>query len=244
MEVGIVLFLCLVFYCKSFLRIDVDEPSSSPQDLENLPAPSDKSCNVLPESVCDYILRDTFTVVLAFWSALQLAWVTMLLFTQMFLISRAQTTWESMRRNIHHPTPTVEMMTSAVTAGSTSLEGAQIAGPGSTTNRDSHHPRHRHEGCFAQWKKLLGLDTFVATASGHATRKRNPFSRGIIRNCKDFWCDPAPYLRRRENGSGMLDGNVVNYTMMYEPPLRTRRRGSGAEEHAGLYHSVNSDDTV
>lgn len=168
----------------------------------------------------------------------------MLLFTQMFLIARAQTTWESMRRSVHHPTPAVDMITSAVTAGSTSLEGAQIAGPGLSSNRENAQLRHKHEGCFARWKKLLGLDTFVATASGKATKKRNPFSRGLITNCKDFWCDPAPYLRRRENGVAMLDGDVVNYTMMYEPPLRMKARKSGGDERAGVYHSLNSDDTV
>lgn len=135
-------------------------------------------------------------------------------------------------------------MTSAVTAGSSSLEGAQIAGPGLSSNRESHQTRHKHEGCISQWKKLLGLDSFVATASGKATKKRNPFSRGIITNCKDFWCDPAPYLGRRENGVAMLDGDVVNYTMMYEPPLRTKARRSGGGEGVGFYHSVNSDDTV
>ena len=104
--------------------------------------------------------------------------------------------------------------------------------------------RHRHEGCFAQWKKILGLDSFIATASGKAAKKSNPFSRGVIRNCQDFWCDPAPYLRVRENGAAMLDGEVVNYTMLYEPPSRARTRNAGYGDAGGMYHSVGDDENV
>ena len=192
------------------------------------------------------MLRDTFTIVLAIWSALQLVWVTMLLITQLFLISRAQTTWERMRGNTHHASRTSELVTSALTAGSTSMEGAQVAGPSMAPNlaTGSHQPRHHREGCFAQWKKLLGIDSFVATASGKAPRRSNPFSRGVILNCKDFWCDPAPYLRTRANGTAMLDGDVVNYTMMYEIPPRTKLRRARDDEDGAMYHNVDSEDAV
>ena len=53
----------------------------------------------------------------------------------------------------------------------------------------------------------------------------NPFSRGIIGNCKDFWCDPAPMFGKRHNGDGYLGGEVVDYTRLYETPLRMRRAG-------------------
>ena len=171
----------------------------------------------------------------------------MLLITQLFLISRAQTTWESMRGDIHHVSRSSEFIASALTAGSTSMEGAQITGPGMAPNpaaRGSHQQSHHRDGCFAQWKKLLGLDTFVATASGKATRRRNPFSRGVIMNCKDFWCDPAPYLKARANGAAMLDGDIVNYTMMYEIPPRIKLRRARDDEGDGRYHNVGSEDAV
>ena len=215
-------------------------------DLEKLPPPAEPECNILPNSACGYVLRDTFTVVLAVWSALQLIWVTMLSITQLFLIARAQTTWESMRGNIHNNSRTSELVTSAFTAGSTSIEGAQIAepsmAPGQTATK-SHHQRRKREGCLAQWKKLLGLDSFVATASGKATRRRNPFSRGVITNCKDFWCDPAPYFRTRANGAAMLDGDIVDYTTMYEVPPRIKMKRS-RDEDGGVYHSVGSEEVV
>ena len=175
----------------------------------------------------------------------------MLLLVQSLQIARAQTTYESMRGNVHHGSQASEAITSALTAGTTSMEGAQLAGPGMGPNpaAPAGQRQHNHkEGFFATWKKLLGLDTFVATATGglegsdRSRRRRNPFSRGIVMNCKDFWCDPAPIFGKRENGAGMLGGDVVDYTRMYETPRRMRnpqRDGDG-----GMYHSVGSDDVV
>ncbi|KAL9101043.1 MAG: hypothetical protein Q9163_003658 [Psora crenata] len=216
----------------------------APPDMKHLHRT--RTCNILPENVCGYMLRDTLTVVLAIWSALQLMWVTMLLFTQLVLVSRAQTTWESMRGNKIHASRASEAITSALTAGSTSMEGAQISGAGLGPNpvaTESHRPLGRGEGCLSRWKKLLGLDTFVATASGKAKRQRNPFSRGLVKNCKDFWCDPAPYFRRRANGAAMLDGEVINYTSLYEIPPRMMLRSRDGEA-GGQYHSVASEDAV
>lgn len=172
-------------------------------------------------------------------------WVTMLMSTQMFLIARGQTTWESMRGHPPHASKTSEVVTSALTAGSTSLEGAGLTEERQQMQAPSHprpRPRRRREGCFAQWKSLLGLDSFVETASGRAAKRKNPYSRGIIRNCQDFWCDPSPYFKVRENGRAMLDGEAVNYTMMYEPPPRVKMRRGGDGEAGGIYHSVGGDD--
>ena len=212
-------------------------------DIKGLPPPEQKSCNVLPDNVCEYVLRDTFTVVLAFWLILQLVWVTMLLVTQLVLIARGQTTWESMRGNAPHASRASEATTSALTAGSTSLEGAELSGAGISPSPAAPADRRVREGCFVQWKKLLGLDSFVATASGQTSKRRNPFSRGVITNCADFWCDPAPYFRRRANGAAMLDGEVVTYTNMYETPSRMKIRRP-SERGGGLYHRVGSEDAV
>lgn len=78
--------------------------------------------------------------------------------------------------------------------------------------------------------KLLGVDAFVHTAqdgidAGAAVRgvntrrarreRKNPWSRGIIVNCTDFWS--------RRNGGGpkgraVLGGQEVDYFTMYEVP--------------------------
>lgn len=218
--------------------------------IEALPSPGDVSCNVIPDQVCQYILRDPYTVVISIWTALQLIWVSMLLVVQCVQIIRGQTTYESMRGNVHSSSQAAEAITSALTAGTTSMEGAQISdagmGPNPAVSGD-HSRKHPHkEGYFAQWKKLFGLDTFLSTAFGGTKPKRrgNPFSKGMVRNCKDFWCDPAPIFGTRENGAAMLDGAVINYTRMYEtPPRMTFRRPRDAGD-GGVYHNINSDDAV
>ena len=173
----------------------------------------------------------------------------------MVQVARAQTTYESMRGHMHHGTQASQAITSALTTGSTSMEGAQLSNAGMGPN-PAVPPSGRHhqpkEGCFSQWKRLLGLDTFIATAIGgsagldHGSRRRrgNPYSRGILTNCRDFWCDPAPYFGKRESGSAMLDGEVVNYTRMYEMPMRRKVRGPRRDGDGGAYHSVGSEEAV
>jgi len=176
----------------------------------------------------------------------------MLMVVQLIQVARAVTTYESMRGQMHGSSQATEAITSALTAGSTSMEGAQLTGPGMGPNpagAGGHRPHHPKEGCFATWKKLLGLDTFVATAAGglegtNRRRRGNPYSRGIITNCKDFWCDPAPYFGKRENGMAMLDGDVVNYTRMYETPPRMKLRRPQQDADGGMYTSVGNEDSV
>lgn len=121
------------------------------------------------------------------------------------------------------------------------MDGAQISDPmqGPTPSGDAP-PRRPRDGWFGHWKKLLGLDSFVATASGKATKRRNPYSRGLFTNCKDFWCDPAPYFTMRENGTATLDGDPINYSMLYEPPFRKRIRNDASGE--SVYHNVGSEE--
>ncbi|MCJ1286980.1 palmitoyltransferase akr1 [Xylographa opegraphella] len=145
-----------------------------------------------------------------------------------------------------------EAITAALTSGSTGMGGAQLDPPISGSHGHGHGYDHHHkEGYFAQWKKLLGLDTFLATAqdglegSRRSRRRHNPYSRGVVINCKDFWCDPAPVFGKRNSGAAMLDGQVVNYARLYETPLRMkahRLRDDGGG--GGQYHSVDDDNVV
>ena len=172
----------------------------------------------------------------------------MLLFVQSVQIARAKTTYESMRGYIDNGSRASEAITAAMTAGSTTLSGAQLS-PSQDT--DTHHEhKHGHKaGFFGQWKKLLGLDTFMATAQGGLSEGvsnwgQNPFSRGVYTNCKDFWCDPAPIFGQRDIGVAMLDGEVINYAQMYQTPprMKMRRQRHGTE---GLdYQSVDTADIV
>lgn len=176
----------------------------------------------------------------------------MLLFVQLVQISRAKTTYESMRGHASHDSPAAEAVTAALIAGTTSMGGAQLTnnGRGPDTHGAHEHAHPRREGFLSQWKKLLGLDTFVATAQGgleggrRSQRQINPFSRGLVTNCKDFWCDPAPYFGQRKVGAAMLDGNTVNYARMYETPPRLKIHGPQRTGNEGMYHSLENDDIV
>lgn len=206
-----------------------------------------KVCNILAPELCQFVNADPYTLVLCIWAALQLTWVTMLMFVQLVQISRAMTTWENMSGTGHsHGSKASVAITSALTTGTTTRAGAQIGDSGMGPDPalpPTHAPGHHHhkEGCFKQWKKILGVDTFVETATGKTNNShRNPFSTGCIGNCKDFWCDPAPVFGKRENGSAMLGGRVVDYTAMYETPrpMTMRSRGGAA------YESLGTDDSV
>ena len=180
-------------------------------------------------------------MVLTLWATLQLTWVTMLIIVQSLQIARAVTTWESMRGHDDHHGPIANTFTAAVTAGAPSLDAAQLP------NGHEHGHSHKHkQGCFDSWKKLLGVDTFLATAQSAtdgSRRPSNPYTRGVLINCKDFWCDPQPIFKQRENGSAMLDGEVVNYARMYETPPRMRgRRIADEETGLGVYRSVESEE--
>jgi hypothetical protein len=165
------------------------------------------------------------------------------------------TTYENMRGTDHsHGSKASEAITSALAAGTLSMNGAELGSGGRgpdpalppTHAPEGHHHHHPKQGCFDQWKKILGVDTFVETArdtyeGAPRSRNRNPFSRGCLGNCKDFWCDPAPIFGDRENGAAMLGGEAINYTRIYEIPrmgIRTRQVGGSA------YESLAADDTV
>lgn len=175
----------------------------------------------------------------------------MLFIVQSVQIARGLTTYESMGKHIRSSTPATQAVTSAITAGTTSLSGASLTDVGMGPNPaigpgPPDHTHARKKGFFAQWKKLLGLDMFIATATGKSGRQKrvNPFSRGVVTNCRDFWFDPAPYLGRRENGAAMLNGEVINYARMYETPSKVRMPRGRQEQDSRRYHSVDTDDAV
>lgn len=167
------------------------------------------------------------------------------------------TTYENMSGTHHaHGNRASEAITSALAAGTITMGGAQLGSEGRgpdpavvTESGGHNHRRHHNAGCFDQWKKILGVDTFVETAlhrdKDKSKRNRNPFSRGCLRNCKDFWGDPAPIFGGRENGIAMLDGEAINYTTMYETPRRMTMTANARVRNgdtAGSYGRLPADD--
>lgn len=163
------------------------------------------------------------------WGALQLLWTVLLLFAHFSQIARAVTTYEAIRSN----TQAGPVLT-AVATGTVSMEDANVAPPDSglgAPGAPGHGHSHKKKGgCLSSWSKLFGLDTFVTIAfngyqgskngDGSARRGRrrpNPFYRGILRNCEDFWLD-GPIFARKESGSALVGGEKVDYTNLYDVP--------------------------
>lgn len=228
MELGVVAFLWLVR-----------------RYLESLPAPTLTTCNILNDTLCTEYNKDPFTIVLSIWTALQLTWVTMLVIVQLLQVSRAQTTFENMKGHQHMSKPTAAV-TSALVSGAPSLEDAGLTERSLAPDAAAPtQPQRRQDGCFDSWKRLLGIDTFMATAvhgsgSEQSRQVRNPFSRGFTTNLKDFFFDPAPVFRRRENGMAMLGGQRVDYTRLYDVPSRSMVRPD--QRHGDLEASQNALD--
>lgn len=206
-------------------------------DLNSISTNASESCNFLSPTLCQIVNADSYTAVLSVWISLQLLWVTMLMFTQFFQVSRAMTTYENMY-GVHDST-----VTTAFTSTGTPLDPNHATVPAATPQAHGH--KHKG-GVLKQWGRLLGVDPFIETIRGRgaATTKnkrknKNPYSRGCLTNCKDFWCDPAPIFGQREAGSAVLGGEKVDYTAMYESP--TLMQLTGRRERGG-YEAVGTED--
>lgn len=212
--------------------------------LDLIETPKEVECSVLAYDLCGIFNKDPFTIVLSILVTFQLTWVSMLLVVQLIQVARNLTTYESMRGHLNSHTP-AEALTTFVTTGDTSQDvpgGSGAAnGFGSGQDTGSGLPRRQPKrSVWGQWKRLLGLDTFVATAlqGSQAAETRNhgnPFSRGVIMNCKDFFCDGAPVFKSKESGYARLGGERVDYTRLYEVPKMRYRR-------SGQYESVAAEE--
>jgi hypothetical protein len=125
----------------------------------------------------------------------------MLLIVQLVQVAKAQTTHESMSSSNHHhhnhhnhhnhhlgKQHTAATLATAIATGSISPD---------TTGDPDHLSSRYHVGWWSRTKRLLGVDVFWRTAAaeqqrrggiggGGGPRNRNPFSVGVIRNCRDF----------------------------------------------------------
>jgi hypothetical protein len=216
MEMGIIVFVRLVIFY-----------------IGALPPPTKPECKIISPVICEIILRDAWTIVLTIWTTLQLVWVTMLMFVQLVQISRNQTTFENMKRHSSHHAGHSHHRPHEAHGGAAGGRGAASLNDTAAAGSRLGPKPHRPDGCLTRWKKLLGLDAFMATAqdgladasAGRRSDHSNAFSRGIVTNCRDFWCDPAPVFGKRNTGEAMLGGEIVNYARMYDRPLQTTGRG-------------------
>ncbi|KAI1854758.1 hypothetical protein JX266_000876 [Neoarthrinium moseri] len=203
-----------------------------------------KECTVLSENLCQVLNADPYVILLGIWASLQLTWVSMLLFVQFVQVARAMTTYENMYGiNDGSAANLMHNFTSTGAPLDPSHPDALAAPPSAAHDplgNRSHHGHKHGRGFLQQWSRILGVDTFIETATGRGAatakkqrKKKNPYSRGYVQNCKDFWCDPAPMFGRRETGDAVVGGQRVNWAETYESPAAMElggRRGRGGYE--------------
>lgn len=217
-------------------------------------AAASEECSIFGPAICRIVNVDTYTLILTIWANLQLTWVGMLLFVQFVQVAKAMTTYENM---FGVNAGTASSLTSAFTSTGAPLDpnhpdamppSGTAAQPDATAGR-GHHGHSHGGGWMKSLSKLLGVDAFIETATGRGAaaggknkrRKGNPYSRGCVTNCKDFWCDSAPLFGKRENGTAMLNGQLVNYAEMYESPSLMQASGRGRDRR-GAYEAVAGEE--
>lgn len=166
----------------------------------------------------------------------------MLIFVHLTQIARNITTFETMRGAVH-----AGPIMTAIATGTMSVDGAQVDGAGTGPNAAGHaghtHPRTKREGCLSQWYKLLGMDTFFTVAfqgyqgskASRAEKQRmkraNPYSRGLVRNCQDFWMDGPIFGTKTDGCKALIGGESVDYATLYDVPR-------GGMQYRGIYEAV------
>lgn len=208
-------------------------------DYGGIAADASDQCSLLGAGPCKLVNADSYTLVLAAWISLQLVWVTLLVLTQLFQVSRAMTTYENMT-GVHLGPATTRAVTST---------GAPLdpdVGPMAPGAEGGGGTSKAGGGALKRWSRLLGVDPLMETLAGraavtgkHRRRRKNPYSRGCVSDCKDFWCDPAPVFGRRETGSGLLAGAKVDYKAIYESPPLMRLTGM---QSRGQYEALGTED--
>ncbi|KAK4890207.1 palmitoyltransferase akr1 [Elasticomyces elasticus] len=217
--------------------------------IDILPEPSTYQCTFLDDTLCAQFSKDPLTIITNAWGSLQLTWTFMLLFVHLSQVARNITTYETMREQVHAGPIMTAVATGTLSANEAQLDISQPSAEAGAGPLHGHgHKRKAKEGCLSQWSKLFGIDTFITIAfQGYkgsqslAERKRqkkgNPWTRGIFRNCQDFWMDGPVMKRKVEGTKGLLGGEEVDYAFVYDVP----RRGEGMSYRGG-YESVATEE--
>jgi palmitoyltransferase len=218
-------------------------------DFEQITPEASDSCTLFGPTICRLVNADSYTLFLAMWASLQLTWVSMLVFTQFIQVSRAMTTYENMTGIRAGTSLSTAFTSTGLPLDPNHPSVTAPATPGDAHAGHGHGHGHKHgAGLFKQWSQLLGVDPFIETITGRGAattkkgrKKKNPFSRGCVANCKDFWCDSAPIFGQRETGLAALGGDKVDYTAMYETPTLMSITGMRSR---GGYEAVADTEEV
>ncbi|KAA1081644.1 palmitoyltransferase akr1 [Puccinia graminis f. sp. tritici] len=174
--IGISLFDILAFIYFS------SAPDLTKIDSRQLPA----SCSI-SQTLCQLAAFDSFTLSIVIWATLQLVWTTMLMVSQLWMVSRQMTTFEL--SNVNRFGFMGGKAGTSMAAQSSHLHAHHASAQSSLNHHHHNHNHSRKPKSFVFCLKLLGLDRFLDGTQIIKKSKKasNPFHKGIRANCLDFW---------------------------------------------------------
>lgn len=179
-----------------------------------------QECTVLPDFICTAFQISPFTYALMIWCLLQLTWVVLLVFVQLFQIGKGVTSNEAINMQ----------------------RFGSYGGEEFSSLPQDHRVNHRlmlekmattnsfqERRCWTPLFRLIGLDLFLSTASSavHDDHRNssNPANYGFFQNCADFWAPNGDYniFKAPKGAMGSLGGQTVDYTKLWEYPAHQNR---------------------
>ncbi|ODQ80116.1 hypothetical protein BABINDRAFT_171167 [Babjeviella inositovora NRRL Y-12698] len=176
--------------------------------------PSVDECAVLGESLCRAATHTPFALNLFFWTCFQLIWLSFLIFTQLFQISRGLTTYEASKlyKKDHRQNPYYASVPE------------DLAGLTETPVED---PLPKNITLCGSFSRLLGLDQFVSAARDATSSRHQEIATdyGVKMNCLDFWFIGDTHNWRNIfylpiDGEHNINGRTVDYYHLYKLPSK------------------------
>jgi hypothetical protein len=216
----------------------------------------DAECKILPMDICEPLVTDPYSTILAFWATAQLSWLTLLVVVQCYQITRGITTHELTNLQKYG-----FMGGGNITVEDRMQEGVSSRLPPANATPDIQPTR------FQKVLRILGVEQFFTTFRDQRQRAlaqrrgMNPFDQtSCWTNCADFWAVPDVLneessrgwlengcrvrgmgFRLGKGGEAKLGGQEVDYYEMWEVPQKTRKIRRLDEEYQAV---ETGDDAV
>ncbi len=178
--------------------------------------------------MCLATQHDTFLFSVAVWAGLQLTWTIILLVAQTVQIARQMTTLEVSnlgRYGFMGGKAGASMTTQSNFMAQRAASGSHTAAAGEESHGEEGHHHHGVRdlacGLCNALLRVVGLDLYTRGKAGEGLKRAssasNPFSFGVVTNCRDFW------TAGRELG--------VRYEELYEIPVEGFHPGQRSDDY-------------
>lgn len=182
-------------------------------------------CQLFDDEMCAGWTNARFIFILTGWTAFQLIWVTFLLFSQVFQLSKGMTTLELTVLTRHGGQNGGNQYYSSTPEELLGDDAINDIGTQNSTRG------HSHGNCLSLYCQVTGLNQFVIAVKQSLGLKNStqlmeiPTDYGIKQNCMDFWVaagddhfDFRNIYKLPVKDEATLNGQVVNYYTMYKLP--------------------------